>query len=175
MSLSTEKNFPESLKNRRLTEVITGINNPVSEIVLNECDDDDDTIRDISEIDDAYWSTSSSLTKKGFQLLPTDWGRRSIRLLKISNWYFEVALWLAGASRLDIWLIESTIQLASVWKLILENLPKTTQTFPTNKILTKFPIEHYEKGVIDDESQKLRNYGQMWKNEQEKFIFPWIR
>ena len=67
MSLSTEKNFPESLKNRRLTEVITGINNPVSEIVLNECDDDDDTIRDISEIDDAYWSTSSSLTKKGFK------------------------------------------------------------------------------------------------------------
>ena len=88
MSLSTEKNFPESLKNRRLTEVITGINNPVSEIVLNECDDDDDTIRDISEIDDAYWSTSSSLTKKGFQLLPTAWGRRSIRLLKILNWYF---------------------------------------------------------------------------------------
>ena len=68
MSLSTERNYPESLKNRRLTEVITG-NNVASATVLNECYDDDDTIRDISEIDDAYWSTSSSLTKKGFHLI----------------------------------------------------------------------------------------------------------
>lgn len=71
MSLSVEKNFPESLKNRRLTEVITGINNPASAVVLNECDDDDDTTRDISEIDDAYWSPSRtptlSFTKLGFQ------------------------------------------------------------------------------------------------------------
>ena len=27
----------------------------------------------------------------------------------ISNWYFEVALWLAGALGLDIWLAESAI------------------------------------------------------------------
>ena len=72
MSLSIEKNFPESLKNRRLTEVITGINNLASAVVLNECDDDDDdTTRDISEIDEAYWSSSrtptSSCTKLGLQ------------------------------------------------------------------------------------------------------------
>ena len=72
MSLSVEKNFPESLKNRRLTEVITGINNLASAVVLNECDDDDDdTTRDISEIDDAYWSPSRtptlSFTKLSFQ------------------------------------------------------------------------------------------------------------
>ena len=72
MSLSAEKNFPESLKNRRLTEVITGINNLASAVVLNECDDDDDdTTRDISEIDDAYWSPlrtpTLSFTKFGFQ------------------------------------------------------------------------------------------------------------
>ena len=62
MSLSVEKNFPESLKNRRLTEVITGINNLASAVVLNECDDDDDTTRDISEIDDAYWSPTRTPT-----------------------------------------------------------------------------------------------------------------
>ena len=47
---------------------------------------------------------------------------------------------------------------------------KTTQTVPS-KVSVKLSIQHYEKGDIDDESQKLRNYGQMWKNEQEKFYF----
>ena len=34
----------------------------------------------------------------------------------ILYWFFEVALWLAGALRLDIWLAESAIYLATVWK-----------------------------------------------------------
>ena len=41
---------------------------------------------------------------------------------------------------------------------------KTTQTLC--KVSVKVPTQH-EKG--DEDAQKLRNYGQMWKNEQEKF------
>ena len=82
MSLSIEKNFPESLKNRRLTEVITGINNLASAVVLNECDDDDDdTTRDISEIDEAYWSSSRTPT-----LSCTKFGFRNDDIYKLSGW-----------------------------------------------------------------------------------------
>ena len=82
MSLSIEKNFPESLKNRRLTEVITGINNLASAVVLNECDDDDDdTTRDISEIDEAYWSPSRPPT-----LSFTKFGFRIDAICKLSGW-----------------------------------------------------------------------------------------
>ena len=51
----------------------------------------------------------------------------------------------------------------------LENTNKTTQTLPTNKISVKIPNEHNEKGEVDNEADKLQNYGQMWKNDQEKF------
>ena len=45
---------------------------------------------------------------------------------------------------------------------------KTTQTLC--KVSVKVPT-HHEKGDVDEDAQKLRNYGQMWKNEQEKFYF----
>ena len=47
---------------------------------------------------------------------------------------------------------------------------KTTQTVPI-KVSAKLPIEHYEKREFNEKTQKLQNYGQMWKNEQEKFFF----
>ena len=34
----------------------------------------------------------------------------------VSNWYFEMALWLGGALGLDIWLAESVILSPSAWK-----------------------------------------------------------
>ena len=48
---------------------------------------------------------------RGYKLLGIKWG-----LGFISMWYFEVALWLAGALRHLIWLAKSAMEQASVWK-----------------------------------------------------------